>query len=283
MTLKNVVTEAGLILAREHPRQRAQLYRLVEAGRLQIVVPGVLALPGVVSRAQLLRALCLWCPRGVVHERTALAVWLGEPVGTIYFAGPVKRLAPAGVVFTCRQVPEPLIRHRAGIRVVTPAYAAAECAAWDEGRSLLTGLREGLVHTGELQPALAALAGTAGNGHRAAIVRAAERNPWSYAELLLHRVLLDAGIEGWVANCPIRINGRRYVPDLCLPSHLLILEFDGYAEHSKRQQFRDDRERQNALVTAGYRVLRFTWEDLTQRPTYIVDTVRRAISLTASA
>ena len=267
----------GLLRASDHPALRSRLYRLAAQRRLQVVLPGVLALPGIVSQEQLVRALCLWCPRAVVHERTAVALWLGEPVTGIHLAAPVKRKVPAGVRFTCRAVPEPLVRYRAGIRLAMPAYAAAECAARDEGRSLMTGLREGLIHPSELEPVLQALAGTVGNEQRAAIVRAAQRNPWSHAELLLQRVLLAAGIDGWVANRALRIGGRRYVPDICFPAHRLVLEFDGYAEHSKRQQFRDDRERQNALVTAGYRVLRFTWEDLTGRPEYIVATVRTAL------
>lgn len=267
----------GLVRVGDHPRLRTRLYRLAGEGRLQVVLPGVLALPGVLDPALFLRALCLWCPRGVLHGRTALAIWFDEPTGVIHFAAPVKRRVPPGVRFTCRRIPEPFTRYRAGVRLVTPAYAAAECAAWDEGRSLMVGLREGLVHPEEFHPALRALAGTRDNAQRTAVVRAAACNPWSYGELLLQRVLLDAGIADWVANSPIRINGRRYVPDLQLPAHRLILEFDGYTEHSKRQQFRDDRERQNALVTAGYRVLRFTWEDITRRPEYIVATVRRAI------
>lgn len=268
----------GMIRAVDHPRLKSRLYRLVAAGELSLVLPGVFALPGEVSPTRLLRALCLWCPRGVIHERTAVAVWLGEPVSRIHFAAPVKRRVGPEVRFTCRRIPPQFVAHRAGMALACPAYAAAECATWDEGRSLMAGLRQGLIHVDELPAVLDALAGTVGHGRRSVVVRAAERNPWSYAELLLQRVLLAAGIDGWVANQAIRVGGRRFYPDLCFPAHRLVVEFDGYAEHSKRQQFLDDRERQNALVTAGYRVLRFTWEDLNRRPDYIVATVRRALA-----
>lgn len=268
----------GMIRALDHPALRSRLYRLASTGELQVVLPGVFAPAGKIGPARLLRALCLWCPHGVVHERTAMSVWLGEPITQIHFAAAAKRRVGPGVRFTCRRIPPPFVGHRAGIALATPAYAAAECAVWDEGRSLMVGLREGLIHVEELPLALQALAGTLGHQQRKAVVRAAERNPWSYAELLLQRVLLAAGISGWVANQAIRVGGRLFHPDLWFPSHRLVVEFDGYAEHSKRQQFHHDRERQNALVTAGYRVLRFTWEDLARRPDYIVATVRRALA-----
>jgi very-short-patch-repair endonuclease len=34
------------------------------------------------------------------------------------------------------------------------------------------------------------------------------------------------------------------------------------------------------LVLAGYRVLRFTWEQVTRRPAYVAATLRRACGVT---
>ena len=42
----------------------------------------------------------------------------------------------------------------------------------------------------------------------------------------------------------------------------LVLEADGFAHHSDRASYREDRRRWNALVEAGYTVLRFTFEDV---------------------
>jgi very-short-patch-repair endonuclease len=62
----------------------------------------------------------------------------------------------------------------------------------------------------------------------------------------------------------------------------IAIELDGYAEHGDREAFREDRRRQNALVNAGWTVLRFTWEDLKQRPDYVAATIRTALAQAAT-
>ena len=50
--------------------------------------------------------------------------------------------------------------------------------------------------------------------------------------------------------------------DLALPELRLALEHDGQAVHDRPDAFVADRRRQNALVAAGWTVLRFTAADL---------------------
>lgn len=45
----------------------------------------------------------------------------------------------------------------------------------------------------------------------------------------------------------------------------LVVEIDGFAYHSERRQFREDRRRANALVARGYVLLRFSYEDVVGR------------------
>lgn len=273
----------GLIRASDHPRRRTSLYHLAASGRLQMILPGVFVAPGPIDVETRLRALCLWCPHGILHERTAMALWLGEPCNEVRMATAVRRVPPPGVTLTCRAIPSEFVTQRAGIRLVSPAYAAVECAGHDDGRRLMAGMRDGLIHTDHLGPALAALAGTRGQRTRASVVAAAKRNPWSTAERLLQKILLDAGITGWLANPGVRLLGRRYHPDILFPEIGLVLEFDGYSVHSGRQQFLSDRERQNALVIGKHWVLRFTWEHLTERPDYVVKMVKLALRTLAHA
>jgi very-short-patch-repair endonuclease len=42
----------------------------------------------------------------------------------------------------------------------------------------------------------------------------------------------------------------------------LVVEIDGYAYHSERAQYRNDRSRANRLTAQGFRLLRFTYEDV---------------------
>jgi len=45
----------------------------------------------------------------------------------------------------------------------------------------------------------------------------------------------------------------------------LVAEADSYAWHRSPSALDDDRERDVALTLAGYRVLRFTWRQVTRR------------------
>jgi very-short-patch-repair endonuclease len=61
----------------------------------------------------------------------------------------------------------------------------------------------------------------------------------------------------------------------------VVCEVDGYEHHSGREAFTRDRERQNALVLAGWTVLRFTWEMLADEGA-VVDAVRAAVRARSS-
>jgi hypothetical protein len=67
--------------------------------------------------------------------------------------------------------------------------------------------------------------------------------------------------------------------DFLWPHAGLIVEVDGYAHHRSPTAFSTDRERDVALVLAGYRVLRFTWEQVTRRASYVARSVRRALGV----
>jgi very-short-patch-repair endonuclease len=68
-----------------------------------------------------------------------------------------------------------------------------------------------------------------------------------------------------------------YVVDFLWPEAGLVVEVDGRATHGTRRAFQGDRDRDSRLVVAGYRVLRFTWWDVTRRPAVVADRVRRLL------
>ena len=99
------------------------------------------------------------------------------------------------------------------------------------------------------------------------------------SERRLHRLLRAGDIRGWTPNCPVWIDGELIaVVDVALRRHKIAIEVDGMAHHVDVDRFRRDRSRQNQLVTQGWTVLRFTWADLTERPGYVVRTIRAAIA-----
>jgi very-short-patch-repair endonuclease len=53
--------------------------------------------------------------------------------------------------------------------------------------------------------------------------------------------------------------------DALWPDRRLAVELDGWDRHKDRQAFQRDREKGNALLLAGYRLLRFTHDDVARR------------------
>jgi very-short-patch-repair endonuclease len=58
----------------------------------------------------------------------------------------------------------------------------------------------------------------------------------------------------------------------------VVVEVDGYAYHRSPEAMTTDHERDVALVLSGFRVLRFTWHDVTKRASYVAKSVRRALA-----
>ncbi|MGH9179542.1 MAG: endonuclease domain-containing protein [Acidimicrobiales bacterium] len=75
-----------------------------------------------------------------------------------------------------------------------------------------------------------------------------------------------------------RLPGTPYRLDYAWPAARLVVEVDGYASHSGLDAFRADRARQNALVLAGWTVLRFTWADVHRRPRWVAGQIQLALA-----
>jgi len=69
-------------------------------------------------------------------------------------------------------------------------------------------------------------------------------------------------------------NGR---VDLSYPERLLVIEGDSRRWHTLLNSFEIDRLRDNAAQLAGWRILRFTWDEITQHPERVVKTIRVAL------
>jgi len=99
------------------------------------------------------------------------------------------------------------------------------------------------------------------------------------------RVLLKRSATGpWVANHPVRDASGRIVAEIDFAHEGLriAIEVDGRAYHSDRRAFERDRLRQNHLVLQGWLILRFTWEQITQRPQEVIAAVLAAVAQRAA-
>ncbi|MFB3044184.1 MAG: endonuclease domain-containing protein, partial [Acidimicrobiia bacterium] len=69
-------------------------------------------------------------------------------------------------------------------------------------------------------------------------------------------------------------NGR---VDLAYPAHQLVIEGDSRRWHTLLNSFELDRKRDNAAQLAGWRTLRFIWDEITQEPEEVVRVIAQAL------
>ncbi len=113
-----------------------------------------------------------------------------------------------------------------------------------------------------------------GNIRRRVAVEQLAARVASPAEQLLHDLLRAGGIVGWTAGeSLLTAVGVAASADVWFADVRLVIEVDGRAFHGA-DRFQADRTRQNQLVAAGCTVLRYTWDDLTRRPTEVLTQIR---------
>lgn len=95
----------------------------------------------------------------------------------------------------------------------------------------------------------------------------------SELERLVYELCDVHGLPLPEVNCSIE--GR--VRDFYWPQCRLVVEADSYGWHRSPGALNDDRERDVELTLAGYRVLRFTYEQITSRPRYVIRAIVTAL------
>jgi very-short-patch-repair endonuclease len=177
-------------------------------------------------------------------------------------------------------VPE-AVTTRFGLRITTRTETLLDCLGWlpvPAARNLLDrAFQQGWLAPRDLDRRLDEQPGRWGNRQLAELARDCRPGVEAESERRLQRLLEQAGIRGWVANHPVRVGGHRFRPDIAFPDVRLAVEVDGWAYHRTKEQRDSDVERDNLLMLAGWRVLRFTWEDVRDRPEYILATIRSVL------
>jgi very-short-patch-repair endonuclease len=119
--------------------------------------------------------------------------------------------------------------------------------------------------------------GTRGGADIVALLAAAADRADSTAERLMISLLRGAGLTGWVHG----LRFERWTVDFAFQAVRLAIEVDGWAWHVDAERFRADRHKGNALVRAGWNLLRFTWHDLNNRPDQVLADIRAALRIPA--
>lgn len=83
------------------------------------------------------------------------------------------------------------------------------------------------------------------------------------------------GVAGWELHYrPPWSDGVVGIVDLAWPEHRLIVELDGRRWHSTAEAMERDRRRDRDANAHGWKVLRFSWEEVTERPRSFVNEIR---------
>ncbi|MFP5068391.1 type IV toxin-antitoxin system AbiEi family antitoxin domain-containing protein [Pseudonocardia nantongensis] len=264
--------QAGLVTrsqARECGIRPAAIRRRVASGAWSELRPGVYLVAGHrVSDEVRVRAAVLWGGPASLLSGPAAAFWHGF---TPRLAGLPEITVPSGC--SPRRQPGLRIRRRAledadrcrhrGLAAVGRARTALDvAAARDDGSVFLDRVLQRHVRFPEVHRAYCRMLGHAGAAAAGRLLVAAADRADSAAERLLLRLLRSAGVDGWVLGHPF----GPWTIDLAFPAEQVAVEVDGWAWHVDVGRFRADRRKGNALVAAGWNLLRFTWHDLDGAP-----------------
>lgn len=231
------------------------------------------------------RAAVAWAGPGAVASGLTAAWWWqlrdwapGAAEVTVPWTR--SRRCPPDVVLRRRNLdPVDLVVLR-GLPVTALPLTVLDAAAAlgnDSGRPLVDRALQRRVSFGQLHAAYCRSFGRHGTPWLGLVLWQAADGACSQAERVTHRLLRGARIDGWVANHLVVLSGVEYWIDIAFVERRLAIEVDGWAWHCGVDRFVRDRRRQNALILAGWTVLRFTWHDLTSRPQVVVAQIRAAL------
>jgi very-short-patch-repair endonuclease len=220
--------------------------------------------PPMALGVQTAAALCRWCPTPaeieVVVPRSRRVT---PPPHSL-----VRRVLPDNARFVRRD----------GLPVTPPALTLSHCLRFLPLATARDILDRSQQVGGPPLEAVAHELGPRGPGTAQArrLLGAADGSHFA-AERLAVRLLREAGITGFRVNARVSLPGLVAVIDIAFVELGIAIEIDGFAFHVDPDRFQSDRRRQNALMRAGWLVLRFTWADLTERPADVVRLVGEAV------
>lgn len=153
--------------------------------------------------------------------------------------------------------------------VTTPLKTVLDCARhlpFDEALAIAdSALRSGLVARTDLDTTRVRGAGAAAVRRVLAHADARAANPF---ESVLRALCIEVGLA-LVPQQPVDLSTGTVRPDLVSRVRRLVLEADSWSFHASRKAHKRDCVRYNLLVIHGWRVLRFTWEQVMHDQTYV--------------
>lgn len=138
-------------------------------------------------------------------------------------------------------------------------------------------LASGLIAPDELLRATVAARGP-GCPNIRRVAACADGRAGSFLESILRALLITHGVDGFEPQVMVRSGPFRVRVDLGNRGAQVALEAEGYEFHGSPNDFAADCGRYDELVSAGWVVLRFTYQHVIGDPAWVVDTTRRTVA-----
>lgn len=173
------------------------------------------------------------------------------------------------------------VRDRRDLPVVSPVAALLDLADTGDADAVECALNEGrelkLITQRDIKRIVTRSPGRAGLALLDSLLEDQIDEDFSRkeAERLMRKLIRSAGLPTPRRN--IKAHGHEL--DFYWPELALNVEADGVTWHSSRRKVNRDRERDGDLASRGIQVLRFTWDQLTRRPDWVVAKLAAAIAL----
>ncbi|MDX6268619.1 MAG: hypothetical protein QOD70_3359 [Frankiales bacterium] len=240
------------------------------------------------------RAAILGLGQGVVADRrTAAVLWgmdmLVEPGAIELRVAHGRAITVAGVDARpsrrTTQVDEEVLGLEA-IPLTTAVDTVLDCAVSRPMREAVviadSALRRGLVTVDDLVQAVDDRARHPRSSRLRRMLHFIDDQSGSVLESVLRYLLLQNGFTPQ-SQYTVR-RGKLFVGrfDFCLEQAQLIIECDGRRWHDPEDVRQKDRLKTNALICLGWRVLRFTWDEVVNSPAYVLTCVRDCAELAAA-
>lgn len=225
-------------------------------------------------------------PDAVVSHLTAAAIWgleipLQQPDDRVHLTVATGSAVRARADRAVHRSPltADQVEQRLGFRVTTPARTWRDLAMVLLPAALLAVTDQLLAHwcsRAQLAAALDLRPSGRGSARARSVLPVADPRSDSPMESVLRWFLHTAGVPAPVLQHEIWTPRGRFATDFAWPAMMLLVEFDG-DHHRDRRTFVADLQRQNALVAAGWTILRFSSADVLGHPERVVAQIERAL------
>ena len=258
----------------------------VKAGQLQRLWRGVYAFGHrkLTRQGRLIAAVLACGPNAGVSHLAAAVEWellaFGGSVIDITVPGRGTRAKRPGIRLHCvRSLHPDDLTLKDGIPITTPAKTLVDLNAVVSARLLERAFEQAqirrLLPAGALEAALERANGRRTRTLRALIAR--ERRARTVTRSELEERFLTLVRRAGLPEPEMNTRLAGYEVDFLWRAQRRVIEVDGHAYHSTRQATTRDRRKDDDLEVAGYRVTRFTADQILHDPSDTLERTRRAL------